>query len=140
MSRFEGKLAESSTNTSEADDRIIESTVVLYGRLARHFDSSDPRLSKVTERLIEALRTPSEVVQVAVSECLPPLVRLKPSDVPSIADRLLADLFAGSKYAEREWPIYFHYYACSKFDIRSRCGVWHSRACERLRIVESSPL
>lgn len=60
----------------------------------------------MVERLIEALRTPSEVVQVAVSECLPPLIKLRHEEAPAIIDRLLHDLFYASKYAERRGAAY----------------------------------
>lgn len=78
-------------------DRIKEAMVILYGGLARHMESSDPRVSATVERLFEALKTPSEVVQIAASDCLPPLVKLRKDEAPMLIDRLMTQLFAGSK-------------------------------------------
>ncbi|KAK4052868.1 translational activator of GCN4 [Microbotryomycetes sp. JL221] len=102
--KFEEYLARPSTG--ETQDFIVESLVILFGRLARHLDPSDTRVKSVIERLIEALKTPSEVVQSAVCECLPPLVVTMKDEVPSIVDRLMNDMFLAPKYAERRGAAY----------------------------------
>ncbi|KAI8827337.1 armadillo-type protein [Chytriomyces cf. hyalinus JEL632] len=60
--------------SSKTHDLIRESAVILLGTVAQHVDASDKKIPEVVDRLVETLKTPSEVVQMAVSECLPPLV------------------------------------------------------------------
>ncbi|KAM0793613.1 hypothetical protein ACM66B_001046 [Microbotryomycetes sp. NB124-2] len=93
-------------STGETQDYIVESLVILFGRLAQHLDPSDPRVKSVIERLVEALKTPSEVVQSAVCDCLPPLVNMIKDDVPTLVDRLMNDMFGAQKYAERRGAAY----------------------------------
>lgn len=102
---FEEYLGRPSTGDM-AQDYITEALVILFGRLARHLDPSDPRIASVIGRLVDALRTPSEVVQLAVCECLPPLVKVIKNDVPPLVDQLLNDLFTAAKYAERRGAAY----------------------------------
>lgn len=58
------------------------------------------------DRLIEALNTPSEVVQSAVADCLPPLVSTMSDEVEYLVDRLFSTLTTGAKYAERRGAAY----------------------------------
>ena len=90
----------------EAQDHITEALVILFGRLARHLDPTDARVKSVITRLVEALKTPSEVVQSAVCDCLPPLIRVIKDDVPDLVNQLLNDLFTADKYAERRGAAY----------------------------------
>ncbi|KAK7204005.1 armadillo-type protein [Myxozyma melibiosi] len=93
-------------NGSEVQDRIKESAIVLYGTLARHLDD-DARLPPIIERLIATLRAPSENVQFAVSESLPPLVkRVDGERISKYVEKLLNQLFAGNKYSERRGAAY----------------------------------
>lgn len=105
MATFEGYLARPSTGDA-AQDHVVESLIILLGRLARHLDPTDPRVKSVIDRLVEALRTPSEVVQSAVCDCMPPLVRVIRDDVPSLIDQLMNDMFNAEKYAERRGAAY----------------------------------
>ncbi|KAG9080780.1 translational activator of GCN4, partial [Ceratobasidium sp. 370] len=102
---FEKYLSSPSTGT-ESSDNIREAIVVLFGRLARHLDASDPRIAQVVDRLVEALKTPSEVVQVAVADCLPALVKLMKPRLPKLIDQLFDQLVNGAKYAERRGAAY----------------------------------
>lgn len=97
-----------STNTdgSEASDYVKEAVVILLGRIARHMEIGDARIPSVVSRLTEALKTPSEQVQVAVSECLAPLVAFVKGDVDRLVDDLLLQLFQGQKYGERRGAAY----------------------------------
>ncbi|KAI8828909.1 armadillo-type protein [Chytriomyces cf. hyalinus JEL632] len=73
--------------SSKTHDLIRESAVILLGT--------------------ETLKTPSEVVQMAVSECLPPLVKvMSGEEVRGLIDRLLRLLFTSPKYAERRGAAY----------------------------------
>ncbi|KAF8959922.1 armadillo-type protein [Flammula alnicola] len=66
---FEDRLADLNS-PSESDDFIKEAVVILFGRVARHLQSSDPRIPVIVDRLVDALKTPAEQVQIAVSEYL----------------------------------------------------------------------
>ena len=105
IATFEEYLGRPSTG-GEVQDHITEALVILFGRLARHLDPADPRIAVVIGRLVEALRTPSEVVQAAVCDCLPPLIKVIKSQVPALVDQLLTDLFTAPKYAERRGAAY----------------------------------
>lgn len=104
IAMFEAFFSNSAGST--ADDGITEAVVILLGREARHLDPKDPRVSKVVDRLIDALKTPSELVQSAVADCLPPLVRAISKDVPRLFDSLFRELFNGAKYASRRGAAY----------------------------------
>lgn len=90
------------------DDAVTEAAIVLLGRAARHWDPSDAYVRRVVERLVHALRTPSELVQEAVASCLPELVRTAAvaPDVPALVDDLFHDLLRGAKYATRRGAAY----------------------------------
>ncbi|KAL1746112.1 armadillo-type protein [Schizophyllum fasciatum] len=106
IAMFEAQLAAGSGGTP-AGDYIQESVVVLFGRLARHMDASDARIPTVVDRLVDALSTPAEQVQIAVSECLAPLVAgMEESKVTSLIDRLFDSLFNAPKYAVRRGAAY----------------------------------
>ncbi|KAJ3234763.1 translational activator of GCN4 [Chytriomyces hyalinus] len=93
--------------SSKTHDLIRESAVILLGTVAQHLDASDKKIPEVVDRLVETLKTPSEVVQMAVSECLPPLVKVMSGDeVRGLIDRLLRLLFTSPKYAERRGAAY----------------------------------
>ncbi|KAH8110478.1 ARM repeat-containing protein [Phellopilus nigrolimitatus] len=97
ISMFETHLA-SSTPPTETADHVKEATVILLGSTARHLNTEDPRIPGVVARLVDALKTPSEQVQVAVSECLAPSRQL--------VEELLHELFNASKYGERRGAAY----------------------------------
>ncbi|KAG5725284.1 Translational activator gcn1 [Termitomyces sp. T112] len=105
ISFFENHLAQPSPAT-ETDDQIKEAVIILFGRLARHLDSSDPRIPTIVNRLVEALKTPAEQVQIAVSDCLSPLVQLMRPRLASLVDDLMDDLFNSPKYATRRGAAY----------------------------------
>ncbi|GJE94641.1 ARM repeat-containing protein [Phanerochaete sordida] len=102
---FEEYLGKSQP-ANETQDFIKEAIVILFGRLAKHLDPSDPRVSSIVERLVDALKTPAEQVQIAVSDCLSPLVRQMRTPVEALVDRLFEDLFNGQKYAIRRGAAY----------------------------------
>ncbi|KAF9359136.1 translational activator of GCN4 [Mortierella sp. AD094] len=102
---FENYLSEPARN-SETHDRIRESSVVLFGALARHLDPSSPKIPSAVQKLIETLNTPSEPVQVAVSNCLPGLVKCIPDKVPELLKTLMDKTFHSKKYSERRGAAY----------------------------------
>ncbi len=62
--------------STEAGDYLTEAVVILFGRVTRHLDPSETRIPTIVDKLVEALKTPAEQVQITVSDCLSPLVRL----------------------------------------------------------------
>ena len=105
IAMFEAELASTGPAT-ETSDQIKEAVVILIGRLARHLDPSDSRLPSIVERLVGALKTPAEQVQMAVSECLSPLVKVMKSPPSQLVDRLLDELFNSPSYAARRGAAY----------------------------------
>ncbi|KAF5363220.1 hypothetical protein D9758_008404 [Tetrapyrgos nigripes] len=105
ISMFEKHLAQP-TPATETGDHIKEAVVILFGRVARHLDSSDNRVPTIVDRLVEALKTPSEQVQIAVSECLSALVKVMGSKVDSLVDNLMDDMFNSPKYGSRRGAAY----------------------------------
>lgn len=105
ISIFEAYLSNSQPAT-EAGDYIKEAVVILFGRLAKHLDPSDKRVANIVERLVDALKTPAEQVQIAVSDCLSPLVKDMRTPVEDLVNRLFTDLFDGPKYAIRRGAAY----------------------------------
>ncbi|KAF9109015.1 translational activator of GCN4 [Mortierella sp. AM989] len=102
---FENYLSEPARN-SETHDRIRESSVVLFGALARHLDPSSPKIPSAVQKLIETLDTPSEPVQVAVANCLPGLIKCIPGQVPELLKTLMDKTFHSKKYSERRGAAY----------------------------------
>ncbi|KAI0316101.1 ARM repeat-containing protein [Amylostereum chailletii] len=102
---FEGHLS-SPHPASESADFIQEAVVILIGRVARHLDASDSRMPNIVARLVEALKTPAEQVQYAVSDCLAPLVRVSRSSVPQLTEQLFGELLNAPKYASRRGAAY----------------------------------
>ncbi|KAJ4478479.1 armadillo-type protein [Lentinula aciculospora] len=105
IAMFEEHLSKPSPAT-ETGDHIKEAVVILFGRVARHLNASDARIPNIVDRLVEALKTPSEQVQIAVSECLSPLVNFMRPKVPALVDSLLDTLFDAPKYASRRGAAY----------------------------------
>ena len=105
MRTFESSL-EALDKGSEREDPVKEANIILYGALARHLEAGDYRLPKVMRRLMGALVTPSEAVQYAVAECLPPLVRASIDDVPEYINDSLEKLLGSKTYAARRGGAY----------------------------------
>ncbi|KAB5571790.1 armadillo-type protein [Coniochaeta sp. 2T2.1] len=105
MKVFERTL-EGPDKNSEAADRVNEAVIIMYGALARHLESGDPKIPAVIERLLETLSTPSETVQYAIAECLPPLVRTCGDKSSKYFDQILNTLLTSKKYAVQRGAAY----------------------------------
>ena len=105
MRFFEGVL-ERPDRSSEAFDQVNEAVIVLYGALARHLEPGDKRISGVVKRLLNALSTPSESVQYAVSQCLPPLVQASQQEASAYVQQMTDELLNSKKYASRRGAAY----------------------------------
>ncbi|KAI0471162.1 armadillo-type protein [Xylaria cf. heliscus] len=105
MKTFERTLSEPDKG-SEAADRVNEAVIIMYGALARHLKAGDAKIPGVLERLLATLGTPSETVQYAVAECLPPLVRTCSDKSSKYFDQLLETLLASKNYAAKRGAAY----------------------------------
>ncbi|KAI9836856.1 MAG: hypothetical protein M1819_001021 [Sarea resinae] len=105
MEIFEHTL-ENPDKGSEAYDLVNEAVIILYGALARHLKAGDERVPKVVQRLLATLSTPSETVQYAVAECLPPLIRASTEHTPEYVQQMLDELFQSKKFATRRGAAY----------------------------------
>ncbi|KAJ2726333.1 translational activator of GCN4 [Coemansia sp. Benny D115] len=107
MPILEAFLSEPDEGT-HSHDCIREGVVVLLGRLAQHLPPSDQdRIADAIDRLLSALPTPSESVQRAVSECLPPLAKRVAEDKQTaVVEELIERTLMGEKYAYRRGGAY----------------------------------
>lgn len=105
MQTFEQTL-EVPDRGSGAGDRVNEAVIIMYGTLARHLQPGDKKIATVIERLLTTLNTPSETVQYAVAECLPPLVRTCGDKSSKYFDQVLETLLTSKKYAEQRGAAY----------------------------------
>ncbi|GAB7360485.1 hypothetical protein MBLNU230_g8436t1 [Neophaeotheca triangularis] len=97
---------ESSTHSSAAQDAVNEAVVILYGALARHLPPGDERVPAVVQRLLSTLNTPSESVQYAVAQCLPPLVRASKDKATKYLQQMIDETLHSKKYAARRGAAY----------------------------------
>ncbi|KAK0615207.1 armadillo-type protein [Bombardia bombarda] len=105
MKAFERTL-EAPDKNSEAGDRVNEAVIIMYGALARHLKSGDPKIPIVIERLLATLSTPSETVQYAIAECLPPLVRTCGDKSSKYFDQIIDTLLSSQSYATQRGAAY----------------------------------
>jgi len=73
LQTFEAFLARPDDGSGR-EDNIRANVVVLLGSLAKHMDASNPKVSVVIDKLIEALSIPSQSVQQSVSKCISQLI------------------------------------------------------------------
>ncbi|EPS44221.1 hypothetical protein H072_1774 [Dactylellina haptotyla CBS 200.50] len=102
---FENTLEEPDRKSQEQDDRN-EAIIILYGALAKHLEAGNKKIPSIVERLFTTLSTPSESVQYAVAECLPPLVRASRDKTGSYVEQMTELLFKSPKYAIRRGAAY----------------------------------
>lgn len=100
------KSMEAPDTGSDVKDRINEAVIILYGALGRHLKTGDKRVPKVIQKLIDTLSIPSENVQYAVAECLPPLVKLAPDVAAEQIGHVLENAIHGKDYALRRGSAY----------------------------------
>lgn len=105
MELFETAL-ESPDRKSEMYDQVNEAVIILYGALGRHLPKGDKRVPKVVQRLLSTLSTPSETVQYAVAQCLPPLVRTSEQELQTYVEQMLEQLLQSKKYPAQRGAAY----------------------------------
>lgn len=86
---------------NSANGMVKRSVVILMGTLARHLETDDTKVKPIVVKLIETLSTPSELVQEAVANCLPPLIPAFKDEAPVIVQKLLQLLLDSDKHGER---------------------------------------
>lgn len=97
---------DSPNSASAEQDKVNEAVIILYGATARHLKTGDARVPGIVDRLLTTLATPSETVQYAVADCLPPLVQASVAKTPDYLVRILEDLLHSKKYATRRGAAY----------------------------------
>ncbi|CRK37028.1 hypothetical protein BN1708_007283 [Verticillium longisporum] len=105
MTAFE-KTLEGPDKSTESADRVSEAVIIMYGALAKHLKKGDAKLPIVVERLLATLSTPSETVQYAIAECLPPLVQACRDQTPKYFQQVLGVLLTSKKYSEQRGAAY----------------------------------
>ncbi|RDA90518.1 hypothetical protein CP533_0844 [Ophiocordyceps camponoti-saundersi (nom. inval.)] len=105
MKKFE-RILEQPDKGSDAADRVNEAVIIIYGALAQHLKPGDGKIPIVIERLLATLSTPSETVQFAIAECLPPLVRACADQSSKYFDQVMDQLLNSKKYATQRGAAY----------------------------------
>ncbi|KAI5462734.1 armadillo-type protein [Mariannaea sp. PMI_226] len=104
MKKFERALEQPSS--TEESDRVNEAVIIMYGALARHLNAGDPKIPVVIDRLVATLNTPSETVQFAIAECLPPLIRASRDKSSKYFGQIMDELVSSKKYAVQRGSAY----------------------------------
>ena len=94
------------TPDSKATDVVKQNVVILMATLAKHLKQDDPKVKPIVCKLMDSLSTPSEQVQVAVAECLAPLVPSIKDVAPQLIQRILYQLLESENYGERRGAAY----------------------------------
>lgn len=101
----EAVMAEKPRKNEDAQrlDWRREGVVVFMGCAAKHLDKEDPKVISIVQTLVGALATPSEAVQMAVSDCLAPLMKIPvvKDQGPELLKELLSRCVGGRSYGER---------------------------------------
>lgn len=105
MKKFERTLEQPDKN-SDAADRVNEAVIIMYGALARHLKPGDSKIPVVIDRLLATLSTPSETVQFAIAECLPPLIKACPDKASKYFEQVMNELLNSKKYATQRGSAY----------------------------------
>ncbi|KAI5807467.1 armadillo-type protein [Peziza echinospora] len=105
MKVFEQSL-ESGDDGTDVTDRINEAVIILYGAMGQHLKAGDKRIPGVVNKLLQTLSTPSEAVQYAVAECLPPLIKTSQDKTSEYIQEMLDQLSQGKGFAKRRGAAY----------------------------------
>lgn len=104
MSAFQTFLSKSSKGGE--NDVTRRNVIVLIGNMARHLEPNDPQVKVIITQLLQALNTPSQVVQEAVAQCFPPLVEAYRKESTAILKDLNKTLMEGNDYGQRKGAAY----------------------------------
>ena len=99
---FDRGAAAGSGLSESQNDFVRQGVVVFLGALACHLPREDPKIRQILSRLVAVLSTPSEAVQRAVADCLPPLMpSLEDDERRTLIESLLTQVTSGEGYADR---------------------------------------
>ncbi|CAF1165471.1 unnamed protein product [Adineta steineri] len=87
-------------------DSVRQSVVILMGKLAKDMDKDSTKVKNILGQLISTLNTPSQQVQAAVADCLPPLVAAVKDEAGVYVQQLLNCLLSSQDYAEKKGAAY----------------------------------
>lgn len=104
MSSFQTFLAKSA-KTAE-NDNTRKNVIILLGTMAKHLEANDPQIKAILDQLMQALNTPSQVVQEAVANCFPPLIETFRKDSTAMLKDLYKILYDGTDYGQRKGAAY----------------------------------
>ena len=104
------EVAEKSKGLTEAEyllyDHQREGVIVFMGTIAKYMDPQNPKLPTIITTLMQALRTPSEDVQLAVAGCFPAIMKLEKKRIGNdggkhVVETLLDRVLNDETYGER---------------------------------------
>lgn len=104
MSTFQTFLSKSAKTVD--NDNIRKNVIILLGTMAKHLPPNDPQVKAIVAQLIQALNTPSQVVQEAVANCFPPLIEAYRKDSTTMLKELNKALYDGTDYGQRKGAAY----------------------------------
>ncbi|CAF2053347.1 unnamed protein product [Rotaria magnacalcarata] len=87
-------------------DSVRQNVVILMGKLAKDMDKDSTKVKNILGQLISTLNTPSQQVQAAVADCLPPLVPAIKDEAGVYVQQLLNVLLKSEDYAEKKGAAY----------------------------------
>ncbi|KAI6654794.1 EIF-2-alpha kinase activator GCN1 [Oopsacas minuta] len=87
-------------------DNTNSSLVILYATLAKSLDRDDPKIISIITLLLTSLRTPSQTIQEAIANCLPPLMSAVKGQREEMIKDLLKTLLDNSNYGVRRGAAY----------------------------------
>ncbi|CAF1278175.1 unnamed protein product [Adineta ricciae] len=87
-------------------DSVRQSVVILMGKLAKDMDKDSTKVKNILGQLISTLKTPSQQVQAAVADCLPPLVPAIKDEAGAYVQQLMNLLLQSQDYAEKKGAAY----------------------------------
>eukprot|EP01133_Synstelium_polycarpum_P018804 gene18804-22495_t len=100
LSIFEAVLDRPDSGSSD-EDSMRASLVVFMGALAKHMPADSPKVILIIDKLVAALATPSESVQVAVARCITQLLNHFKKQGERLIPILLNNVRMGADYATR---------------------------------------
>lgn len=104
MSTFQTFLTKSAKTVE--NDNVRKNVIILLGTMAKHLEPNDPQVKVILTQLVQALNTPSQVVQEAVANCFPPLVEAYRKDSTTMLKELTKVLYDGTDYGQRKGAAY----------------------------------
>ena len=87
-------------------DGTKSSLIILYATLAKSLDQHDPKIHSIIQLLLNSLRTPSQTIQEAIANCVPPLMSAVKDQGQDMVKDLLKNLLDNTNYGVRRGAAY----------------------------------